>query len=155
MTSDEGEVPPPPAKKARASSEKTVTTEVEEPVLPEDAPVLPPPPKKTLRKRKETASTAAPATSASQGHVSAVVVSFSFITILTRVAPEPMLGCSQPRVGLLDVRVLLMLFCFFVLTHLCHGDHGDRLRRPVRQTGSRECSAPPRACRRQVFSRID
>jgi hypothetical protein len=80
-------------------------TEVEEPVLPEEVPVAPPPPKKTLRRRKEAASPAAPATLTPEGHVSAVAFVFHFMTVLTRVAPEPTLGCLQPSVGLKDVRV--------------------------------------------------
>jgi hypothetical protein len=77
--------------------------EKERPVAPEDAPVVPLLPKKTLKKKRDILSAAAPAASTSQGHVSAIVILFSSAMILTRVAPEPMLGCLQPSVGLMDV----------------------------------------------------
>jgi hypothetical protein len=99
---DEGEVAPPPLKKAKTGSKKEVTAEVEGRTLPEGAPVAPPPPK-MQRKRKEAPSIASSPHSTPGGHVSVVAFFFLFTMVLTRVAPEPTFGCSQPIVGLMDV----------------------------------------------------
>jgi hypothetical protein len=115
LTSDEGEIPPPPPKKPRVSSEKTATTESKDPVKeglvpPEGAPIVPPSLKRTLKKMGTLSIATTPATSASRDHESAIAVSVFVVIILTRVAPKRMLGCLQPSVGLMDVRVFSALF---------------------------------------------